>query len=84
MLQRLLAHPNRKNFEITALVRNAEKAKRLDSEFGVKTVVGALQDLEKLATLAENAHVVFHTVRTDRSAGYHFCEDISTDFARPL
>ncbi|KAL1940279.1 hypothetical protein VTO73DRAFT_9231 [Trametes versicolor] len=65
VLQRLLAHPNRKNFEITALVRNAEKAKRLDSEFGVKPVVGALQDLDKLATLAEHAHVVIHTADCD-------------------
>ncbi|KAI0635602.1 NAD-P-binding protein [Trametes polyzona] len=65
ILQRLLSHPNKKNFEITALVRNADKAKRLESEFGVKTVVGSLQDLDKLATLAENAHVVIHTADCD-------------------
>ncbi|OJT03680.1 hypothetical protein TRAPUB_5708 [Trametes pubescens] len=65
ILQRLLAHPNRKNFEITALVRSADKAKRLDSEFGVKTVVGSLQDLDKLSTLAESAHVTIQAADCD-------------------
>lgn len=66
ILQRLLAHPNKQNFEITALVRSADKAKRLESEFGVKTVMGSLQDLDKLEALAENAHVVIQAVRTRR------------------
>lgn len=63
MLQRLLVHPNRHNFEIATLVRNAEKAKRLETEFGVKVALGSLQDLDKLASLSEDAHVVIHTVR---------------------
>ncbi|OJT06191.1 hypothetical protein TRAPUB_2961, partial [Trametes pubescens] len=65
ILQRLLVHPNAKNFEITALVRSADKAKRLDSEFGVKTVIGSLQDLDKLASLPENAHVVIQAADCD-------------------
>ncbi|KAH9856648.1 NAD-P-binding protein [Lenzites betulinus] len=65
ILQRLLAHPNAKNFEISTLVRNADKAKKLESEFGVKVVVGSLADLDKLTSLAENAHVVFQVADCD-------------------
>ncbi|KAI0360217.1 NAD-P-binding protein [Trametes cingulata] len=61
VLQRLLQHPYRENFEISALVRSAEKAKLLETKFGVKTTVGSLQDLDKLSGLAEEAHVVIHT-----------------------
>ena len=64
VLQRLLSHPNAANFEITALVRNADKAKLLETRFGVKTVLGSLQDLDKLADLAESAKVTINTVRT--------------------
>ncbi|KAI0767997.1 NAD-P-binding protein [Trametes elegans] len=65
LLQRLLQHPNASNFAITALVRNESKAKLLEKDFGVKTVVGSLQDLDKLADLAENAHVVFQAADCD-------------------
>ncbi|OSC98273.1 NAD-P-binding protein [Trametes coccinea BRFM310] len=65
VLQRLLQHPNADNFDITVIVRNAEKAKILESKFGVKVVVGTHQDLDKLETLAENAHVVFHCADAD-------------------
>ncbi|KAH9856647.1 NAD-P-binding protein [Lenzites betulinus] len=68
VLQRLIDHPQRKNFEITALVRNADKAKILETDYGLKTVVGSLQDLEKLSTLSENAHVVIHTADCDDMA----------------
>ncbi|OJT06577.1 hypothetical protein TRAPUB_2572 [Trametes pubescens] len=61
VLQRLLDHPKRANYEITALVRDPSKAIRLQAEFGVKTTVGSLQDLDKLSALAEDAHVVIHT-----------------------
>lgn len=63
-MQRLLARPDRDNFEITALVRKPDVARRLEAEFGVKTVIGSLQDLDKLATLSENAHVVIQLVST--------------------
>ena len=61
-LQRILAHPKADTFEITALVRREESAKLLESKTGVKTVVGTLDDHEKLAALAESANVVFHNV----------------------
>ncbi|KAI0767998.1 NAD-P-binding protein [Trametes elegans] len=65
VLQRLLQHPNAKNFAIISLVRNVEKAKLLEKDFGVKTVIGSLQDHDKLANLAENAHVVFQVASSD-------------------
>ncbi|KAI0648486.1 NAD-P-binding protein [Trametes meyenii] len=65
VLQRLFEHPNRQNFDITTLVRNADKAKILETKFGLRTAVGSLQDHEKLATLAENAHIVINTADCD-------------------
>ncbi|KAI0649446.1 NAD-P-binding protein [Trametes meyenii] len=65
VLQRLVQHPNRQDFEISAFVRNADKAKQLEAQFGVKTVVGSLQDLDKLSSLSENAHIVIHTADCD-------------------
>ncbi|KAI0351703.1 NAD-P-binding protein [Trametes cingulata] len=67
ILQRLLNHPKREQFEITALVRNAQKAKQLESSFGVKTVLGSLQDLDKLSSLAENAHIVIQVADCDNT-----------------
>ncbi|KAI0787448.1 NAD(P)-binding protein [Fomes fomentarius] len=58
VLNKLLAeHPNT---SITALVRNAEKAKILQSKFGVKAVVGTHQELDKVERLAEDAHIVLN------------------------
>ncbi|OSC98275.1 NAD-P-binding protein [Trametes coccinea BRFM310] len=65
VLQKLLQHPNASTFDITVLVRNAEKAKILESKFGVKVVVGTHQELDKLESLAENADVVFHCADAD-------------------
>lgn len=62
MLRRLLEHPAASTFEITAYLRNAEKAKLLESKFGVKAVVGTHAELDKLQALAEAAHVVFSCV----------------------
>ena len=68
VLARLLNHPDMESFEITALVRDESKAKTLESKFGVKTVLGSHQDLDKVATLAEAAHIVFNIV-SDCSCG---------------
>ncbi|KAI0646705.1 NAD-P-binding protein [Trametes meyenii] len=65
VLERLLKHPSASTFDIAALVRNADKAKILESKFGVKAVVGNHQELDKLESLAENAHVIFHTADAD-------------------
>ncbi|KAI0682662.1 NAD(P)-binding protein [Cerioporus squamosus] len=69
VLQLILQHPQASTFAITALVRDAAKAQLLESKFGVKAVVGSLQDLDKLTELAENAHIVVHTAdATDEAA----------------
>ena len=63
VLARLLNHPDRKSFDITALVRDEAKAKVLESKYGVKPVIGSHQDTEKVASAAEAAHIVFNIVR---------------------
>ncbi|KAJ8481047.1 hypothetical protein ONZ51_g6272 [Trametes cubensis] len=65
VLQRLLDHPKAGTFDISVIVRNAEKAKILKSKFGVNAVVGTHQDLDKLEALAENAHIAFHCADSD-------------------
>ena len=62
VLARLLNHPDRKSFDITALVRDESKAKTLESKFGIKPVIGSHQDLDEVATQAEAAHIVFNIV----------------------
>ncbi|KAF8271196.1 hypothetical protein EI94DRAFT_1721100 [Lactarius quietus] len=64
VLQRLLDHPKRDTFEITALVRNADKAKLLNT-VGVNTVIASLSDLDKLTELAAASDVVIHTADAD-------------------
>ena len=64
ILSRLLAHPKSDTFSITALVRDAEKGDILRSKFGVNAVVGSFKELEKLGSLAENAHAIINTVRS--------------------
>ncbi|TFK78738.1 hypothetical protein K466DRAFT_58712, partial [Polyporus arcularius HHB13444] len=68
VLQLILQHAQASTFAITALVRDAAKAQLLESKFGVRTVVGSLQDLDKLTELAENAHIVVHTADADDEA----------------
>ncbi|KZT23299.1 NAD(P)-binding protein [Neolentinus lepideus HHB14362 ss-1] len=58
VLQRLLTHPESSSFEITVLVRNAEKAKLLET-FGVQTITGSYSDLDKLEVAAASSDVVF-------------------------
>jgi uncharacterized protein YbjT (DUF2867 family) len=61
VLARLLAHPSKDTFAITALVRSEEKAKKLES-FGVTPVVGSYKDVALVERLAEQAHVIFSCV----------------------
>ncbi|KAI0783990.1 hypothetical protein BC629DRAFT_541283 [Irpex lacteus] len=64
VLSRLLSHPSREHFDIIALVRSSDKAKKLE-EFGIKTVVGSFKDAPLVEQLAENAHVIFSTADSD-------------------
>ncbi|KAI0368793.1 NAD-P-binding protein [Pilatotrama ljubarskyi] len=65
ILQRLLRHPNAKNFDITALVRSPEKAKTLQDQFGVHAVIGEHSESDKLTALAEKADVVLSCADSD-------------------
>ncbi|KIP10506.1 hypothetical protein PHLGIDRAFT_33875 [Phlebiopsis gigantea 11061_1 CR5-6] len=64
VLTRLLARPDAQTFEITALVRSEEKAKKLE-DFGVKTAVGSFKNDVLVERLSEAAHVVFSCADSD-------------------
>ncbi|KAI0091003.1 NAD-P-binding protein [Irpex rosettiformis] len=64
VLSRLLSHPSRDDFDITALVRSPEKGKKLEG-FGVKPAIGSLKDIPLIEQLAQNAHIVFSTADAD-------------------
>ena len=62
-MAKLLARPDAQTFEITALVRSEEKAKKLEA-FGINVVVGSFKDSVLVEKLSEAAHLVFSCVRT--------------------
>ncbi|TFK44062.1 NAD-binding protein [Crucibulum laeve] len=64
ILVRFLEHPNIAAFNITALVRSSEKAKKL-AEFGVHAIVGSHDDIPLLEKLCSEADVVFSTADSD-------------------
>ncbi|KZT03270.1 NAD(P)-binding protein [Laetiporus sulphureus 93-53] len=64
VLAHLLRHPDVGTFDITALVRSPEKARKLEA-FGVRSVVGSLDDFDKLEALSEQADVVFSCADSD-------------------
>ena len=62
-LSRLLVTPTLLDkLDLTLYVRSPEKAQRLTSEFGLKTVIGTLADLDKIEQLSEQAHLVISIV----------------------
>lgn len=62
VLARLLEHPKRDSFEITAVIRSATKAKDFEP-FGIKTIIGSLDDDDVLERAASGADVVIQAVR---------------------
>ncbi|KAI0029867.1 hypothetical protein K488DRAFT_55440 [Vararia minispora EC-137] len=56
-----------KSFKITALVRNADKAKKLN-ELGIATIIGSLTDEELIAKAASEADIVFNVADCDNEA----------------
>jgi uncharacterized protein YbjT (DUF2867 family) len=60
VLQQLLVHPQAASFDIISYSRNAERAQKLEREFGVKSVLGTLDDVQKIEDTAAAADVVFH------------------------
>ncbi|KAH9945012.1 uncharacterized protein BXZ73DRAFT_95999 [Epithele typhae] len=65
VLARLLAHPKAADFEIIALVRSEAKGRLLQANFGVKPLVGSLQDVDKIAAVSEAANVIINTADCD-------------------
>jgi uncharacterized protein YbjT (DUF2867 family) len=65
VLDRLLTHPKRSSFELTSYARNAAKAQKLEAQFGVKSVLGSLDDVQTLEDAAAAADVVIHTADAD-------------------
>jgi hypothetical protein len=61
VVARLLEHPDSTTFEITAMVRSAAKAAKLET-LGLKTVIGSYSDLDQLELLTSEADVVFSMV----------------------
>ena len=66
VLKRLLEHSDVASFTITALVRSEDKAKKL-SELGVKTVLGAHENLDLLENVASQSDFVFAMVSSTSS-----------------
>jgi uncharacterized protein YbjT (DUF2867 family) len=65
VLDRLLAHPDRSSFEIISFSRDAEKAQKLEAQFGVKTVLGSLDDVQKIEDAAAEADLVINMADVD-------------------
>ncbi|KAG0699459.1 hypothetical protein DFH29DRAFT_936658 [Suillus ampliporus] len=64
VLSALLSHPRSNSFQITALIRAAEKVALLES-VGVEAVLGSNSDFEKLTSHASDADVVFACADAD-------------------
>jgi len=64
VVARLLEHPNHSSFDITALVRSAEKAVKIET-LGIKTDIGSFSDLDRLEALTGEADVVFSMADSD-------------------
>ncbi|KAF7326195.1 NmrA domain-containing protein [Mycena kentingensis (nom. inval.)] len=67
VLSRLLAEPKSPG-NITALVRDASKASKLQSQFGVNVVMGETANAELLRRLAADADVIFSIAESDNVA----------------
>lgn len=64
VISRLIQHPDAKSFEISALVRTAEKAKKLET-LGVRPVIGSYSDLKVLTEEAAKADYVIALADAD-------------------
>jgi len=62
-LAHLIQHSERVGYEITTLLRSAEKAKAF-GKMGFKTVLGSLDDVADLEKFAVEIDIVFQTVST--------------------
>jgi len=65
VLDRLLQHQERQSFDIHALVRSAEKAKRFESDFGIHAIVASLDDHQVVEDAVAKADIFIHTADAD-------------------
>ncbi|KAL1762272.1 hypothetical protein FB107DRAFT_268554 [Schizophyllum commune] len=65
VLARLLEHPKRSTFRITALLRDAKKAEKLKADFGVEPIVGSLDDVDLIEKAASEADIIIPTADCD-------------------
>ncbi|EMD34173.1 hypothetical protein CERSUDRAFT_98104 [Gelatoporia subvermispora B] len=64
VLTRFLQSPDFPKYDITVYLRSEEKAQKLQ-QFGVRPLLGDLQDADKLASAASQAHVVVNCADAD-------------------
>jgi nucleoside-diphosphate-sugar epimerase len=64
ILDRLLQHSARNTYEIVSYARNEEKAKILLKKFEVKSIIGTLDDSQKIEDAAATADIVIHTANS--------------------
>jgi NAD(P)-dependent dehydrogenase (short-subunit alcohol dehydrogenase family) len=67
VVDRLLAHPDRSSFSISAIVRDTDKAKRFKSDYGVHAIVSSLDDTNVLTDAASQADVVINAADADNA-----------------
>jgi nucleoside-diphosphate-sugar epimerase len=64
ILSRLIKHPARASHSIICYLRNQDKAKILTERLGIKTIIGTLDDSEKIEDAAAEADIVIHTAES--------------------
>lgn len=64
ILGRLIEHPARGSHSVICYLRNEDKAKILTEQLGIKTIIGTLDDTEKIENAAVEADVVIHTAES--------------------
>jgi nucleoside-diphosphate-sugar epimerase len=64
VLGRLLQHPARDSWDIVSYSRNQEKARLLAQQFGVRNIIGTLDEGQKIEDAAAEADVVIHTAES--------------------
>jgi uncharacterized protein YbjT (DUF2867 family) len=64
VLDRLLTHPARSSYDIVSYSRDPERAQKLEAQFGVRSVLGSLDDGDKIEAAAAKADVVIHTANS--------------------
>ncbi|EJF55689.1 NAD(P)-binding protein [Dichomitus squalens LYAD-421 SS1] len=65
LLVRLLNHPDADTFDITALVRNPEKAHLLESKFGVKTLIASHAEHDRIEEAVAANHIILQISDSD-------------------